>query len=254
MTLTAHAPLPALVRSLARAGWGDLAPMEYRGVRTVLRALGDTLPDRAAEGTCTIPQIAQRACLSERWTARCLAVLEDAGLIVWTRGGVVAGTPVPSVIRVVKRAVLALVEAARPMREAADRARQVATRARLAEALRLRRPARHTGPYRRRSAHPELATSLPTPTGEVPPSDLPERSDDMTVRLPGVNSPVCDHGGDASRLPNGTSRCVFCRRDEAAKDAAEHGTTTTKPKRTRKAPDLLDYAALAAGERPEDNE
>ncbi|MEV7972856.1 hypothetical protein [Cellulomonas sp. NPDC089187] len=203
-TLTAHAPLPSLLRALARAGWGELGGREFQGVRTVLRALADSLPDRSAEGSTTIPQVAQRACLSERWTARCLALLEDAGLIVWTRGGVVAGTPVPSAIRVVKAAVLALIDAARPVREAADRARRAETRARLAEALRLRRPSKRPGPRSRRSDHPALSASLHTPTGEGP----------TGTSRPGTDyiPETCHHGGLAGHMANGQPKCAQCRR------------------------------------------
>src|SRR5699024_151837 len=120
MTPTAHWPLSSLLRSLARAGWGELSGREWQGVRSVLRAVVDSVPDRAGEGHVTEPQVAQRAGLSLRWTRHCLHLLEDLGVIAqWRRGGIVAGRPAPSWLRLSKRALVALVEAARPMREAA---------------------------------------------------------------------------------------------------------------------------------------
>lgn len=159
MTVTARNETRVLVGSLARAGWGELGGREWQGVRSVLRALVDLLPYRSGAGLVTAAQVAEAAGLSPRWVRRCMCVLEDAGVITWHRGGVVAGRPQPSVVRVSKRAVVALIEAARPLREARDAARRTATLARLRE---LRTGyVRARGGYRRRSAHAELSTTLP---------------------------------------------------------------------------------------------
>ena len=187
---TAHAPVPALVTSLARAGWGDLAGREWQGVRTVLRALVDSLPHRSGEGFVTEPQVAQRAGLSLRWTRRCLHVLEDLGVIVqWRRGGVIAGRPAPSWLRLSKRLLVALIEAARPLREAANAARRAQTLARLAGLANVRR--------KRRSGHAALSADLPTPQGESP-GDSPPPVDKSTP---------CEHGE-----PRGRRYCALCRR------------------------------------------
>ena len=241
MSLSAHAPVPALLTSLQRAGWGDLAGREWQGVRTTLHALAAQLPHKAGQGWTTAHQVAEAAGLSERWVRRCLALLEDLGVIDWHRGGVVDGTPQPSFVRIVKRVLVDLVRAARPMREAADRAYRAATNARIAHLRNVR------GQRSRRSAHAALSASPSTPTGEVPTSNLPERSDNMRVYVP----PICEHDNDGRRMADGTSRCPICRRQEAAKAAATKPTTT--PKRVEREPDLLDWAALASGERAEDN-
>jgi predicted transcriptional regulator len=129
---TAHAPTRSLLTSLARAGWGDLGTREHHGTRAVLGALRDLLPFKSGAGMVTVAQIAQAAGYSTRWVATRLEVLEDLGVIVWSRGGVVAGTPRPSFIKVVKTALVELIHAARPMKDAADAARRIATRARIA--------------------------------------------------------------------------------------------------------------------------
>lgn len=245
MTLTAHAKTPSLLTSLSRAGWGVLAPREYQGVRATLRGLVDQLDHRTGQGWTTADQVAVSTGLSSRWTRRCMQLLEDLGVIVWHRGGVRDGNPTPSWVRIVKTALLDLIHAARPVRDDAERERRKATRERLAGIRYMRSQRSH------RSGHAELSASPPTPTGEVSTPDLPERSNDMRQMLPGVDSPVCPHGGDARRLVSGASRCPDCRREEAAKATTE--TTTAKPVRCRRTLDLLDYAALASGERAEDD-
>lgn len=191
---TAHAPLPALVTSLARAGWGDLAGREWQGVRSVLRALVDSLPHRSGEGFVTEPQVAERAGLSLRWTRRCMHLLEDLGVVVdWRRGGVIAGRPAPSWLRLSKRFLLALIEAARPLREAATAARRAQTLHRIAGLANVRR--------NRRSGHAALGAVLPTPTGESP-GDSPPVVDKQDE---------CSHGE-----PRGPRYCALCRRSRAA--------------------------------------
>lgn len=243
MNLTAHARTPSLLTSLSRAGWGVLAPREYQGVRATLRGLVDQLDHRSGQGWTTADQVSVSTGLSSRWTRHCMQVLEDLGVIVWHRGGVLNGAPTPSFVRIVKTVLLDLIRAARPVREEADREHRKATRDRLKgiRYIRSQRP--------RRSDHAELSASPPTPTGEVSTTDLPERTD----MHPGFDSPVCEHGGDGRRMANGKAMCPMCRRRDAAQHAAEVGVTT-KPRRRRRNLDILDYAALASGERAEDDE
>lgn len=190
MSLSAGAPLPSLMTSLSRAGWGDLAGREWQGVRTTLAALVAQLPHRSGEGLTTAEQIATSAGLSVRWVRRCLHVLEDLGLILWRRGGVQSGKPAPSHIRVVKKVLVDLIRAARPLKDAADAARRAATTARLAMLRRL-----YVGPQarNRRSAHVALSAS-PRPYGEgpraVPARPTPPISNFET---PGTGKPMPDH-------------------------------------------------------------
>jgi predicted transcriptional regulator len=205
-TPTAYAPAPALLASLERAGWGELRGREFGAVRATLSALVRSLPYSSAQGTTTAPQIADRAGYSERWVRRCLVVLEELGVIVWTRGGAVEGEPVPSFIRIVKSVLVDLIAAARPEQDAREHERARRVRERIAHL----RYVLDKGLRSRRSVHAELSGSLPTPRGEdFRPASSPEASNTYIAT-------TCEHGGDASRLPNGQPRCPSCRRAEAA--------------------------------------
>lgn len=150
-----------LVTSLVRSGWGDLRGHHLGGVRDTLRALVDLLPWQSGEGLVTAAQVADAASLSERWTRRCLHLLEDAGIIRWTRGGVTNGKPLPSHIRIAKRVLVELIGGARPMLAAIQRARAERTAARLAG-----RPfIKAHGRYQRRSVHAELSADPHPPRG-----------------------------------------------------------------------------------------
>lgn len=171
MNLTAHAPLPSLLTSLARAGWGPLSGGALQGVRSTLTALVSQLPHGSGEGTSTAEQVALAAGLSGRWVRECLKTLEDLGLVTWTRGGVIAGKPAPSHFRINKRAVVALILEARPIKAAREAARAAATTERL-KTLRtgyvrggargLRVPGKRAGQAMRNSRQ------APTPYGEGP--------------------------------------------------------------------------------------
>ncbi len=110
-TATAAWPIDTLIGALARRGWGPIAA-ETQGVRTVLRALVDVLPHGSAEGRATAGQLADVTGLSERWVRRCLARLEQVGLVQWTRGWIERGRKVPSLFRISKRTIAAWVRAA----------------------------------------------------------------------------------------------------------------------------------------------
>lgn len=112
-TPSAAWPLPSLITSLKRAGWGPLHGREHQGVRSTLLALEGLLPHKSAEGRCTAWQVAEAAGLSEKWTRRCLTVLEDIGIITWRRGTILRGEPLPSFIRVQKRKLVQLIRIAR---------------------------------------------------------------------------------------------------------------------------------------------
>lgn len=155
-----YAPTPSLLTSLQRAGWGDLNGADLRGPRHVLIALVSRLPFQAGQGFTTIEQVAASAGYSTRWTARCMALLEDLGVIEWTRGGVYKGSPRPSWVRIVKRVLIELIAAARPQRTAAEREHAAKTNARIAHLRWVRGRSR-------RSGHMELSASPPTPRGEA---------------------------------------------------------------------------------------
>lgn len=199
---TAYAPLPSLLLSLRRAGWGDLTGREWQGLRSTLDGLASLLPHGSGEGWATAEQVATSAGLSSRWVRTRLAQLEAMGVIEWRRGGIVAGKPAPSWFRIAKRVLVELIRAARPLKTAKDAARRTATNARIAAARALRRPQRQT----RRSVHAELSASLPTPSGE----DSRPTSSPVVLRTAGAYiTQTCEHDGEVGR-------CPMCRRKAAA--------------------------------------
>lgn len=187
--LTAHAPTRDILTSLARAGWGDLAGSEHKGTRAMLRALVDLLPYGSGEGLVTAPQIADASGYSERWVRSRLVELERLGLILWRRGGVVAGRCIPSHVRIVKGAVLALIGVARSVKDAVLSARRALTGRRV-EHLRFVMG-------RRRSL---IRNSVQ--------ASSPSRGSLRTLPRGGASPAVeCSHGE-----PRGETYCPLCRR------------------------------------------
>ena len=116
--LNARAPLPSIVRSHARAAWGGFD----RCMASAMQGLAALLPSKSGEGWTSGPQLAETTLRSERWCREGLKRLEAAGVVAWTRGGIVEGRATPSWVRVDKRAYLALIaaiQAARPRRRSA---------------------------------------------------------------------------------------------------------------------------------------
>lgn len=136
-TPTAAWDTPALMTSLARSGWGDLDGARLAGVRRVLTALVDLTDHRSGEATITSAQVADTAGgLSIRWTSRCLRVLEDMGIITWSRGWLDRGRPRPGIVRISKRALAALARAARRRLDPRRTARALETTKRIKTTLR----------------------------------------------------------------------------------------------------------------------
>lgn len=160
MAVTAGAPTPVILRSLALAGWGPLAGREWQGVRSTLTALVHRLPAVAGQGWTTAHQLALSAGLSTRWVRTCLEVLEALGVIKWRRGGIIEGRPCPSFIRLSKRALVALVKLARPAKAAAEAAHAAETKARIQT---LRKTTVLPKSHNRRSSNHEELSASPLP-------------------------------------------------------------------------------------------
>ena len=111
--VSAGAPLPVLVDSLARAAWLGLDTRAAQGIRAVLRGLAVLLPPKSASGRVTVAQVADASGRSLRRTRQVLQVMEAVGLITWTRGDILAGGRRPSLIRVSKKLQAPLVTSAR---------------------------------------------------------------------------------------------------------------------------------------------
>ena len=197
--LTAGAPLPVLLDALARAGWADLDTGAAQGVRSTLNALRSLLPHKAAQGLVTTNQVADAAGLSARWTARCLRVLEEAGLITWTRGQLINGTPIPGFIRVTKNKLLDLINRARGARDERLRARAAETSARIRSTLRNptqtnRRPITTTPTQQKPlSLHMELSSTLP-PQGEETRTSVPVEQPPLGSRRAALRAKMLELG------------------------------------------------------------
>lgn len=168
---TAAWPLDKLVERLTSAGWAGtvLDGRPGGGLRHVLHALSALLPHDSAQGRVTVPQIADAAGLSKRWTATRLALLVDLGVIAWSPGGVRHGKPEPGWVRVSKRAVALLIRHAREHLDRRLMQRRVDTRDRLDRAgIRHARTQRRARTQRNPlSSHVELSSPLPL-KGEEP--------------------------------------------------------------------------------------
>lgn len=196
---TPHQETRVLVQSLANAGWGPLSGGAHQGLRSTLQALVASLPYKSGAGFVTTNQVADRGGLSARWTRDCMQLLEALGLITWTRGGVQQGRPMPSHVRISKRALVELIRLARPALDAIQSARRAATNRRIAGLIRVYRTPRKRIPL---SRHVELGADLRPLTGESPGDDSPVEQSPIerraTMRIP------CDHETDARRC----HRCV----------------------------------------------
>lgn len=172
---TAAWPLKSLLRSLTVSGWGVLAGAENRGARCVLSSLCDMLPNGSGEGLATAWQIAASASYSQRHTRRALHILEDLGIISWTRGGIVDGRPQPSFFRVCKKKLVELIQVAKHTLRERRNAHQEETRSRCTSF-------KKTKVFcSRRSRHADMASSLsslnrggrsPHPDGEYSKAEL----------------------------------------------------------------------------------
>lgn len=132
-----------LVDALRRAGWGILRGSENRCARSLLETLAGTMrtlkTDRRGYMTITASQLADRAGYSERHVRRWLPILEELGLLSWSRGWIEEGRPQPGAMKLNKNVLVKFVtDARKEYDEAILPARAARTRARLAK-LRLRR-------------------------------------------------------------------------------------------------------------------
>lgn len=162
-TPTAFWSLPSLLRSLSRAGWGELSAREFQGVRAVLAGLADVLPDKSARGSTTAFQISLTAGRCEKTVRTALARLEELGIINWYRGGIIDGRPQPSFIEVVKAQLVELIRRARRQVKAIKEAQRIKTAKRCSG---FRTIFKKNDRCLRRSNHAEMIASLSTLTGE----------------------------------------------------------------------------------------
>ena len=110
-------PAYQLVDALRRAGWGILRGSENRCARTLLETLAGTMrtlkTDARGYMTITAAQLADRAGYSERHVRRWLPILEDLGILSWSRGWIEEGKPQPGSMKINKAVLVDYVQDAR---------------------------------------------------------------------------------------------------------------------------------------------
>lgn len=194
---TAQWKTPALMTSLANAGWGELAGRAMQGVRSTLHGLVATLPHGSAAGKATAYDVAMRTGLSLKWTTRCLHLLEDLGVIEWTRGGITIDSAAqrkgtPGWFRIVKRQLVALVVAARPLNDERVAEYRAATLKRIHE-IKTRYTRTRLKNQNRRSHHMEVSgdpAHLAGGSGGAPPRTTEDLSTQALVEAPTAPAPV----------------------------------------------------------------
>lgn len=205
---SAHAKTPLLLTSLANAGWGELSGRDMQGVRSTLHALVHALPYGSAAGKATAYDIASRAGLSLKWTTRCLHLLEDLGVVEWTRGGIDINNARerkgrPGWFRIIKRRVVELVMLARPLNDEKTRAYRAETLERIRSIktryTRTRLMNRTRGQQNRRSEHVALSGD-PTPLRGGP-VGAPPHSEDLPASTAPVEPQAAVHEAPTARGP-----------------------------------------------------
>ena len=161
--LNAGMSVTSILTALSRVGWGPLRGREFAASRAILDTLSliahDTRTDLTAVIQTTARQLAKRAGYSLRHTSRCLQWLEDAGVIVWNRGGIRAGAPTVGFIKIIKRTLVDWALAFRRASDAEDRRRNAETRARL-QFYRVRRNTARPKPID--AAHEDMTSPHPS--------------------------------------------------------------------------------------------
>lgn len=211
-TPTAGWKLTSLMTSLTRSGWGELAGRDMQGVRSTLAAVVARVNHGSGIGRSTAWEVSQAAGLSLRWTRRCLHLLEDLGVLVWHRGGVIEGKPQHSVFKIVKARIVDLIMAARPAKDEADAEHSRVTRERV-RGLRWQ----YSKARKPRSVHAALSGSSPSPSGGYvggPPTEV--RATTPKGRPAGAS------------LPAATPRAEVYEPDPASAARAERGAAAVR--------------------------
>lgn len=106
-----------LIAALAHRGWGPLRE-GIPGLVHILQAISHTVDPYTGTGYTTAPQLADAAYKSERWVRHCINQLDALGVIEWYPGGIKSGAPVPSFVKIVKTALVELIEVAQESHDA----------------------------------------------------------------------------------------------------------------------------------------
>ena len=244
--LNAGMSVTSILAALSRVGWGPLRGREFAASRAILDTLSliahDSRTDLTAVIQTTARQLAKRAGYSLRHTSRCLQWLEDAGVIVWNRGGIRAGSPTVGFIKIVKRTLVDWALAFRRASDAEDRRRNAETRARL-QFYRVRRNTARPRPLD--AAHEDMVSPHPSLRDEGASHAAPHSTREQIVSPTKEESTMrkykptysaympatCSHGNQAP------DRCNQCRYEAIMRSqrAAEESRLAAERRRKEEA-------------------
>ena len=228
-----------LVDALRRAGWGILRGSENRCARALLETLAGTMrslkTDMRGYMTITAAQLADRAGYSERHVRRWLPILEDLGILSWSRGWIEDGRPQPGSMKINKNTLVKFINDARvEYDEAVLPLRAAKTKARLAR-LRLLR----IKPYQQRcQARADMTSRLSSneraartaePRSLKPSSKKPTMSNTSIAESKGtpMTSRITFQAYMQEHYPNQrTDWPLITDRDPIAYEIAQRGSVT----------------------------
>lgn len=144
-----------LIAALAHRGWGPLRE-GIPGLVHILQAISHTVDPYTGTGYTTAPQLADAAYKSERWVRHCINQLDALGVIEWYPGGIKAGRPAPSFVKIVKSVLVDLIEVAQESHDKRMLERRAAFEARVRRLPR-RGWVRNPKAINRRKMHEALA-------------------------------------------------------------------------------------------------
>ena len=249
--LHAGMSVTSILAALSRVGWGPLRGREFAASRAILDTLSliahDTRTDLTAVIQTTARQLAKRAGYSLRHTSRCLQWLEDAGVIVWNRGGIRAGAPTVGFIKIIKRTLVDWALAFRSASDAEDRRRNAETRARL-QFYRVRRNLAR--PKTIDAAHEDMTSPHPSLRDEGASHAAPHSTREEIISptkeaktMPTKYKPTytaylpstCSHGG---QTPDRCNQCkyqaIMCSQDAAERRRKDEERRRKDEERRRK--------------------
>ena len=256
--LNARMSVTSILAALSRVGWGPLRGREFAASRAILDTLSliahDSRTDLTAVIQTTARQLAKRAGYSLRHTSRCLQWLEDAGVIVWHRGGIRMGAPTVGFIKIVKRTLVDWALAFRRASDAEDRRRNAETRARL-QFYRVRRNTARPRPLD--AAHEDMTSPHPSLRDERASHAAPHSTreeiisptkEESTMRkykptYSAYMPATCSHGNQAP------DRCNQCKYQAIMRSQRAAEESRLAAERRRKEEEAA--AAAAASQDPE---
>lgn len=252
--LNAGMSLTTILAALSRVGWGPMRGREFAASRAILDTLAllahDTRADLSAVVQTTARQLSKRAGYSLRHTSRCLQWLEDAGVIIWHRGGIRLGAPTAGVVKVIKRTLVEWTLSFRRASDAEDQARNTATRARI-QMYRLRRNSARPKPI---DAHVDMSTPLPSLRDEGAASASPRPSREEVNSAPAKKietmkykpsyykylATECSHGQRSA------DRCNTCKYEAIMRQQRVAEAEKAAAERRRKEEEQADHGATGA--------